>query len=66
MSESIPTPAPQYRRFLSNDPLIIESLGDPFRPLEPECKVVQFDQPLTPAQLRKAATLIADGPDVQP
>jgi hypothetical protein len=32
----------------------------PFRPLEPDCKVVQFDQPLTPEQLRKAGDLIVN------
>jgi len=39
---------------------MIERFGDPFRPLEPECKVIQFDQPLTPAQLQRAANLIVE------
>ena len=56
----------QRRRFLSTDPAMIDRFGDPFRPLEPECKVVQFDQPLTPAQLQQAGNLIAKRPDVQP
>jgi len=55
----------QRRRFLSTDPAMIDRFGDPFRPLEPECKVVQFDQPLTPAQLQQAGNLIAKRPDVQ-
>jgi hypothetical protein len=42
-----------------------EGFGDPFRPLEPECGVIQFQQPLSPAELRQAARLIADRPDVQ-
>src|SRR4051794_11642822 len=53
------------RRFLSFDPAMIGRFGDPFRPLEPDCKVIQFDQPLTPAQLRQAAGLIVDRPDVE-
>jgi internalin A len=44
---------------------MVERFGDPFRPLEPECKVVQFDQPLTPAQLRRAEELVASRPDVE-
>jgi internalin A len=55
----------QGRRFLWSDPARIERFGDPFRPLEPECKVIQFDQPLTPAQLQQAADLIVERPDVQ-
>jgi hypothetical protein len=63
-------PAPEMgtrlnRRFLSADPGMIERFGDPFRPLEPECKVVQFDQPLAPTHLRQAGELVVDRPDVQ-
>ena len=43
------------RRFLSADPAMVERFGDPFRPLEPNCQVIQFSQPLTPAQLQQAA-----------
>lgn len=53
------------RRFLSTDPGMVAHFGDPFRPLEPECKVVQFERPLTPDQLRRAGELVADRPDVQ-
>jgi hypothetical protein len=44
---------------------MIEVFGDPFRALEPECKIIQFDQPLTPAHLQQAANLIVERPDVQ-
>jgi len=53
------------RRFISNRPDVVEHFGDPFRPLEPDCKVVQFDQPLTPAQLQQVASLMVDRPDVE-
>ncbi|HEY1380677.1 MAG TPA: hypothetical protein VGF55_28000 [Gemmataceae bacterium] len=53
------------RRFLSTDPGMVAHFGDPFRPLEPECRVIQFEQPLTPEQLRRAGELVADRPDVQ-
>jgi internalin A len=53
------------RRFLSVDPNMVERFGDPFRPLEPECEVIQFENPLTPAQLQQAGSLIASRPDVQ-
>jgi internalin A len=43
---------------------MIEAFGDPFRPLEPECKVIQFDQPLTPTQMQQAAGLIVERSDV--
>lgn len=46
------------RSVLGGDP-------DPFRPLEPECKTVQFDQPLSPAELERAAGLMAQRPDVE-
>jgi internalin A len=59
------TAAPLKRRFLFTDPGLIERLGDPFRPLEPDCNVVQFDQPLSPAHLQRAGELIAHRPDVQ-
>ena len=38
---------------------------DPFRPLEAECQVVQFSQPLAPFELTKAGDLLAGRPDVQ-
>jgi hypothetical protein len=60
-----PGNARHYRRFLSTDPALRERLGDPFRPLEPECRVVQFDAPLTPSQLARAGRLIADRPDIE-
>jgi internalin A len=42
-----------------------ERFGDPFRSLEPDCRVIQFDERLTPAQLEKAGRLIVDRPDVE-
>jgi hypothetical protein len=53
------------RRFLRFDPQLIERLGDPLQPLEPECRVIQFDERLTPSQLERAGRLVADRPDVQ-
>jgi hypothetical protein len=53
------------RRFLSLDPGMIERFGDPFRPLEPECTVIQFSQPLTAVQLQQAGNLVRERPDVQ-
>jgi hypothetical protein len=53
------------QRFLSPDPAMVKQFGDPFRPLEPECEVIQLCQPLTPAHLRQAGDLIANRPDVQ-
>ena len=53
------------RRLLTTDPGMRERFGDPFRPLEPECRVIQFDERLTPAQLEKAGRLIVDRPDVE-
>jgi internalin A len=53
------------RRFLSIDPAMRLHFGDPFRPLEPECKVIQFDWEMPPALLQRAGTLIAQRPDVQ-
>ncbi len=44
---------------------MIERFGDPFRPLEPDCSVLQFDQPLSELQLRQAGRLIASRPDVE-
>src|SRR5258706_4649869 len=66
MSEPAPASAtPFHRRFLSLNAAIRERFGDQFRPLEPDCKVIQFDEPLTPAQLQTAAGLIENRPDVE-
>ena len=66
MSEPVPQIAtPFHRRFLSLNAAINERFGDQFRPLEPDCKVIQFDQPLTPAQLQTAAALLTNRPDVE-
>jgi hypothetical protein len=54
-----------HRRFLSTDAAMVAQFGDPFRPLEPDCGIIQFDQSLTPAQLRQAADLIVDRSDVE-
>lgn len=53
------------RRFISTHPQWVARFGDPFRPLEADCKVVQFEQPLTDAELRQTAALMAERPDVQ-
>jgi hypothetical protein len=45
--------------------MAVERLGDPLRPLPPECRFLQFEKPLTPAQLRQAGNLIVDRPDVE-
>jgi internalin A len=50
---------------LTNDPGVIDRFGDPFQPLEPDCRVIQFDEPLTEAQLERAGRLIEDRPDVE-
>jgi hypothetical protein len=66
--KALPIPsaaAALHRRFLSTDRGMLERFGDPFRPLEPECGVIQFSQPLAPAQLQRAGDLIADRPDVE-
>jgi hypothetical protein len=57
----------QQRRFLSSagDARFVERFGDPFRPLEPECRVVQFESPLTPSQLQQAGAIMAGRPDVE-
>ena len=44
---------------------MIERFGDPFRPLEPECRVIQLGEPLAAAQLQAVGGLITDRPDVQ-
>jgi len=53
------------RRFLTNDRGVFERFGDPFQPLEPECRAIQFDEPLTEEQLQRAGCLIEDRPDVE-
>jgi hypothetical protein len=53
------------RRFLTNDPAMAARFGDPFRPLEPECDVVQFSQPLAEEDLRRAGDLLRERPDVE-
>ncbi|HEV2365823.1 MAG TPA: hypothetical protein VGS12_16655 [Caulobacteraceae bacterium] len=56
------TPAELSRRDLRAAPSA--RLGDPFRPLEAECRVVQFGGPLTEAQLRKAGEIMSGRADV--
>src|SRR5579864_8930309 len=41
------------RRFLDAWPSLIAKQGDPFRPLEPEIRVVQFGRTLTESQLSR-------------
>ena len=56
-----------HRRFLDHagDPKFVERFGDPFRPLNPECRVVQFATPLAPAQLERAGAIMAGHPEVE-
>jgi len=61
---SMSKPEPEMGRFHRRRILIAES-ADSFRPLEPDCKVVQFDRPLNAEALGKAAVLMCDRPDVQ-
>ncbi len=56
-------PAPA-RRQLNGPAASIWSGGDPFRPLEPEVRVVQFDGPLSEGELRQAAAIVLPRPDV--
>jgi hypothetical protein len=68
MEQADVTPPPvtrAHRRFLTTDRKMVETFGDPFRPLEPECKVVQFDRPLKPTELQKAAEILRGRPDVE-
>ena len=51
------------RRFLGSAGSVIEAIR--FAPLEPDCKVVQFDRPLAPAELEKAAALMRGRPGVE-
>jgi internalin A len=44
---------------------MVARFGDPFRPLEGECKVVQFSQPLLDDDLRRAGELLRERPDVE-
>jgi hypothetical protein len=53
------------RRFLTTDRGVLERFGDPFQPLEPNCRVIQFEERLTPSQLERAGRLIVDRPDVE-
>jgi len=53
------------RRFLFTDPANVKAFGDPFRPLEADCAVVQFEQPLSPDQLRRAGELLAGRAEVE-
>ncbi len=53
------------RRMLRTDAQSLAHFGDPFRPLEPECKVVQFERPLSEEEFRRAGALVADRPDIQ-
>src|SRR5258708_26821958 len=52
------------RRFLTGS---VASSVEAFRfaPLEPECEVIQFDRPLSPPELQKAASIIRGRPDVE-
>jgi Leucine-rich repeat (LRR) protein len=54
-----------YQRCLSFDRAMVAQFGDPLRPLEPDCKVIQFAEPLSPTQLRLAGQLVVDRPDVE-
>jgi hypothetical protein len=60
-----PTPTLQYRRLLTNDPGMAARFGDAFRPLEAECNVVQFSEPMLDDDLRRAGALLRERPDVE-
>jgi internalin A len=64
MSQQTPGVACQRRQLWSATEKP-EGSADPFRPLEPDCGVIQFQQPLSDAELRRAARLIEGRPDVQ-
>jgi hypothetical protein len=51
------------RRFLTG--LVAGASNLRFAPLEPECEVVQFDQPLSASELQQAAALIGGRPEVE-
>lgn len=54
--------------FQQSDRRWIEAHGasaDAFRPLEAECKTVQFNSPKTPAELQRVADLLKNRPDVE-
>jgi hypothetical protein len=53
------------RRFLTTNPGVRARFGDPFRPLEADCRVIQFDERLSASQLERAGQLIVDRPDVE-
>jgi len=59
------TRAACHRRHLCSATEKTDGSADPFRPLEPDCGVIQFQQPLSTEELRRAAQLIVDRPDVQ-
>jgi hypothetical protein len=59
LARNVPT-----RRFLDARPSLIAEQGDPFRPLEPEIRIVQFGRALTEGELAKAGRLVAERPDV--
>ncbi|MGE5270226.1 MAG: hypothetical protein ACM3JG_11200 [Thiohalocapsa sp.] len=52
------------RRFLTEDRRDADDEVR-FAPLDPECKVVQFARPLTPAECEKAAAIMRGRPDVE-
>ncbi len=65
MTQPHPAVGTVRRRFIGTDAASLAAHGDPFRPLEPECRVVQFAQPLTPDELRRASALMAGRGDVE-
>jgi hypothetical protein len=61
-NRSEPVPRRRLIRTAGADPA---REGDPFRPLEPQCRVVQFSQPLSPDELRRTGALFAGRRDVE-
>jgi hypothetical protein len=57
-------PTRPTRRFLDAGPAQVAAEGDPFRPLEPEIRIVQFGRVPGDADLARAGRLFADRPDV--
>lgn len=64
MTPDGPPARPPTRRFLDAAPSGIAADGDPFRPLEPHVRIIQFGRMLSEPELEAAGALIRDRPDV--
>src|SRR5258708_38504523 len=52
-----------HRRFLGSAGSVIDAVR--FAALEPDCKVVQFDRPLSATEMEKAGSILDGRPDVE-